>query len=72
MQGNDRQLAELHFKTGLTLHFLNQPAEGLQEVRKAISICEAGLQDINTVRRAIDCPCMKLASSTTKGSYGHV
>lgn len=44
LQENDRQLAGLHFKIGLTLQYLNQPSEALAEVQKAVKICQAALQ----------------------------
>ena len=50
MQGNDRQLAELHFKIGLTLQYLNQPSEALNEVQKAVKICEAALGEQKKVK----------------------
>ena len=50
VQGNDRQLAELQFKIGLTLQYLNQPSEALTEVQEAVKICEAAFQEQKQVK----------------------
>ena len=48
LQGPDRRLAELHFKIGLALQFLQKPEEALQEVDAAISICKQSLDALHS------------------------
>ena len=40
LQKPDRRLAELHFKIGLTLQFLQKPEDALKEIEAAIEICK--------------------------------
>lgn len=43
---NDRCLAELHYKTSLTLQFLEQPEEAAKEILVASNICKAKLDEL--------------------------
>lgn len=49
MQAQDRKLAELHFKIGLVLQFLQMPEEALNEIEAAISLCSKCLQPSDRV-----------------------
>ena len=49
VQNQDRKLAELHFKLGLVLQFLQKPQEALNEVDAAIAICTKCLQPVRNI-----------------------